>query len=680
MAPIIAAAPSRRRYTYRGYRRHPRSILFCIVMITLILKLGFFIHSHLSVISPPEDLTPTTPVERLNIPKLAHDGAPLSSWKTAWIVHQELDSEVTDELKQACTLDLVYTWVNGSDPDLEAMRQRYKNLSPAFATMAMVMSSGKGTRRMLKGQDPTLNRFRDMDELRYSLRSVAQYADAGLFKRIYILTTDVEEQQEDQERSITGERILHQQTPRWLDLEKAQGVIKLVRHREMYEDLAALPSFNSLSIESQMHRIPGLADIFVYLNDDVFFGNPINSASLWTPLYGFVFHLDTLTTVDPAPAGPVEDISAVGEWPSLIYTNSILSKQFGARHRVYLAHIPHVLSVSLVNEIQALWPQEFSSTSQHRFRGEGQAREIQVSFLLAHYVMERLRETQLKSYWAYRLDRNQDGRLDWDERQQLLEMVETYHSAMDKRREAGPQAVVKNGTTGFLKGYDDRLFRAGISINVTTYALSGQDEYPFMLASGNLKKPSRVQNKRPYHVKRGERQCVFEVEFCLGAAFWNQTVSSVDASMGAGSIFERMAFTEFHCGDCLLHILRHAGEAAGSSAMLPLDRTSKAFGEVAADLYKYNYVVGQTDFAFLQLKNARQAEGALNGLMRRKEVVSFFCINDDVPDNALMVKKVKNVFSAFLKRRFPVSSPWEKKPGLDEAAARKDGVQYNNAE
>jgi len=229
-------------------------------MIALIVKLGFFIHSHLSIISPPEDLTPAQPVERLDIPMHSHHGEPLSSWKTAWIVHQELDSEVTHELKQACTLDLVYTWVNGSDSDLEAMRQQYKNLSPAFATMAMVMSSGKGARRMRKGQDPTLNRFRDMDELRYSLRSVAQYADAGLFKRIHILTTDVEKKQEDQERS-TGERMLYQQTPQWLDLEKAQGAIKLVRHREMYEDLAALPSFNSLSIESQMHRIPGLADI-----------------------------------------------------------------------------------------------------------------------------------------------------------------------------------------------------------------------------------------------------------------------------------------------------------------------------------------------------------------------------------------------------------------------------------
>ncbi|KAF9275252.1 Xanthine phosphoribosyltransferase 1 [Mortierella alpina] len=661
MSAIITAAPSRRRYTYRGYRRHPKSILFCIVMLTIILKVGFFLHAHLSIISPPEDLTPARPVERLEIPVLSSLGETLSSWKAAWIVHQELDSEAMDKMKQELIVDLVYTWVNGSDPQLEAMRQKYKRLSPVFA--ALEKSSAKGSKRFREGQDPTLNRFRDMDELRYSLRSVAQYAAAGLLRTIHILTTDVEVQQEDQERPI-GERILRQQAPQWMDLDKAKGMIKLIRHREIYEDTSALPSFNSLSIESQMHRIPALANIFVYLNDDFFFGNPINSASLWTPLYGFVFHLDTFTTVDPGPAKPVEDLSTVGEWHSLIYTNSILSKQFGARHRVYLAHIPHVLSVSLMNEIQALWPLEFSKTSQHRFRGEGQAREIQVSFFLAHYVMERLRETQLKSYWTYRLDRNQDGRLDWHDRLQLLEMIGRYNSAMAERQELDPQAF-KNVSTGFLKGYEDRLYSAGISTNVTTYALSGQDEYPFMLASGNLKKPSRVQNKRPYFVKRGDRQCAFEVEFCLGAEFRNQTIPFVDASTGAGSIFERMAFTEFHCGDCLLHILRHAGEAAGSSAIMPLDRTSKAFREVTADLYKYNYVVGQTDFAFLQLKNYMQAKGALSGLMRRKEKVSFFCINDDVPDNALMVRRVKTVFAEFLKKRFPVSSPWEKS-GLDE--------------
>lgn len=380
-----------------------------------------------------------------------------------------------------------------------------------------------------------------------------------------------------------------------------------------------------------------------------------------------MFHVDTFTTVDPSPAGPVKDVSTVDEWYSLRYTNSLLSKQFGARHRVYLAHIPHVLSVSLMNEIHALWPLEFSKTSQHRFRGEGQARDIQMSFLLAHYVMERLRETQLKSYWTYRLDTNQDGRLNWNERQRLSDMIELYHSAMAERREVNAQSV-KNVTTGFLEGYDDRLLGAGISINATTYALSGQDEYPFMLASGNLKKTSRLQNKRPYAVKHGERQCTFEVEFCLGAEFKNQTTPYVDASTGAGSIFERMAFTEFHCGDCLLHILRHAGEAAGSSAIMPLDRTSKVFRKVVSDLYKYNYVVGKTDYAFLQLKNAMQAKGALNGLMRRRERASFFCINDDVPDNALMVKKVRSVFSEFLRRRFPLPSPWEK-PGLDEGTA-----------
>ncbi|KAF9956051.1 Xanthine phosphoribosyltransferase 1 [Mortierella alpina] len=664
MSAIIAAAPSRRRYAYRGYRRHPKSILFCVVMITITLKLGFFLHAHLYIISPPEDLTPARPVERLELPVRSNHRETLANWKAAWIVDQELDFEAVDELKQELAIDLVYTWVNGSDPNLEAMRQRYKRLSPAFATPGA--SSGKGSRQPRKGQDPTLNRFRDMDELRYSVRSVAQYAAAGLFKTIHILTTDVEDPQEDQERP-TSERTLRQQVPQWLDLDKAKGMIKLTRHREIYQNLTALPSFNSLSIESQMHRTPGLGDVFVYLNDDVFFGNPIDSASLWTPLYGFVFHVDTFSTVEPTPAGPVKDISSVDEWYSLMYTNSILSKQFGARRRVYLAHIPHVLSVSLMNEIQALWPQEFSKTSQHRFRGEGQARDIQVSFFLAHYVMERLRETQLKSYWTYRLDRNQDGRLDWDERLQLLDMIRRYDAATAEKQKAGGR-FVRNNTTGFLKGYDHRLYSAGISrANVTTYRLSGQDEYPFMLASGNLKKTSRIQDKRPYMVKQGDRRCTFEVEFCLGAEFRNQTISLVDASTGAGSIFERMAFTEFHCGDCLLHILRHAGEAAGSSAIMPLDRTSKAYREVVADVYRYNYVVGQTEFSFLQLRNKMQAKGALDGLMRRKESVSFFCINDDVPDNALIVKRVRSVFSEFLRRRFPVSSPWEKS-GLDEGS------------
>ncbi|KAG0215336.1 Xanthine phosphoribosyltransferase 1 [Mortierella sp. GBA30] len=654
----ITTTPSR-RHTYRGYRRHPKSIIFCFVVIAVTLKLTIFLIANISLLisPPPKDLSPAKPVERRETPVLYSNEEALPSWTTAWIHDRGLDSEMMKGLKQGVVLDLVYTWVNGSDTGLQMMKDYYKQRSPMFqAFEELPQVAGRPGQSSGNAKAQTEKRFRDMDELRHSIRSVAEYATPGLFNKIHILTTDVE--QEDQG---TGEKRWQQQVPEWLDHERAKGKIELVRHREIYDDPGVLPSFNSLSIESQMHHIPGLAKIFVYLNDDIFFGNPINIADLWTPLYGFVFHMDTLTAVDPVPPSGVDNPSTVGEWQSLHYTNWILSKQFGARHRVYLAHIPHILSVPIMNEIQALWPDEFVKTSSHRFRGEGQAREIQVSFLLAHYVMERLRETQLKSYWKYRLDRNQDSTLDWEERQQLIQIVEDYNAANGVDQRANPSSGNKDGR-GFLEGYEDHLRDAGILTNVTKYARSGMDEYPFMLAHGDLSKSSSLQAKKPYFLAQHERTCTFDIEFCLGTVFRNQSIRSLDTSTGPGSIFERLAFTEFHCGDCLLHILHHASAVAGTSAIMPLDRTSKAFRDVTADLFKYNYVVGQSDFVFLQLKNGMQAEAALNKLMRWKDVQTFFCINDDVQDNAQIIKRVRNVFSKFLSQRFPKSSPWEK-PG-----------------
>lgn len=46
-------------------------------------------------------------------------------------------------------------------------------------------------------------------------------------------------------------------------------------HQEIFVNLSHLPSFSSPAIESHIHRIPGLSDKFIYLNDDVMFGKEV---------------------------------------------------------------------------------------------------------------------------------------------------------------------------------------------------------------------------------------------------------------------------------------------------------------------------------------------------------------------------------------------------------------------
>lgn len=133
---------------------------------------------------------------------------------------------------------MVYTWVNGADPVWQQKRK-------AVTGEAMGDSDTD-----CKG------RYTDNDELRYSLRSVEQ--NAPWIRKIFIVTDG--------------------QTPRWLDTENPK--VEIVDHTKIM-DPDILPTFNSVTIEHNIFKIPGLAEHFLYANDDLFICKPI------TPDYFF---------------------------------------------------------------------------------------------------------------------------------------------------------------------------------------------------------------------------------------------------------------------------------------------------------------------------------------------------------------------------------------------------------
>lgn len=52
-------------------------------------------------------------------------------------------------------------------------------------------------------------------------------------------------------------------------------MITIVTHEQIYSNKSHLPTFSSPSIETHLHRIKGLSDKFLYLNDDVMFGREV---------------------------------------------------------------------------------------------------------------------------------------------------------------------------------------------------------------------------------------------------------------------------------------------------------------------------------------------------------------------------------------------------------------------
>ncbi|KAF9136202.1 hypothetical protein BGX30_011315 [Mortierella sp. GBA39] len=59
-------------------------------------------------------------------------------------------------------------------------------------------------------------------------------------------------------------------------------------------------------------------------------------------------------------------------------------------------HIVHIASRSILEEMEALWP--FLQSERTRFRSDYEGHALQQMFLMTHYTVERLRETQLRSF------------------------------------------------------------------------------------------------------------------------------------------------------------------------------------------------------------------------------------------------------------------------------------------
>jgi len=185
-------------------------------------------------------------------------------------------------------IDVVYTWVNGSDPIWLQKKEHYSNLHRDLNSIAIsnettasndttynhtiinnvtsnsydnnqynhsIDDSNITTSSSSSPIDPddtmSVNRYRDSSELRYSLRSLVQ--NAPWIRHIYIVTDN--------------------QIPNWLNLDTSR--LSIISHSDIFANISHLPVFSSPAIEANIHRIPGLSRRFIYFNDDVFLGQPV---------------------------------------------------------------------------------------------------------------------------------------------------------------------------------------------------------------------------------------------------------------------------------------------------------------------------------------------------------------------------------------------------------------------
>ena len=122
-------------------------------------------------------------------------------------------------------IDFVVLWVDGSDPEWFAEKMKYQ---PSVSD-----------------ESNAVNRFRDWGLMPYWFRAVEQFAP--WVRKIHFVTWG--------------------HVPSWLNLDNPK--LHHVKHTD-YIPGEYLPTFNANTIEMNIHRIPDLAEHFVFFNDDMF--------------------------------------------------------------------------------------------------------------------------------------------------------------------------------------------------------------------------------------------------------------------------------------------------------------------------------------------------------------------------------------------------------------------------
>lgn len=288
-------------------------------------------------------------------------------------------------------------------------------------------------------------------------------------------------------------------------------------------------------------------------------------ADFWTPQYGFLFQPVYHLRASPYPINHNgSDPHARGYDDNIRSVNFQLSRRFGFRYRPYIAHIGHVPSRSILLEAEALWPEVFFQSEKTRFRFSHDGHGLLPMFLMAHYTIERLRETQLRSFWRYRVDYNGNGVLEWEERWALVAQIMDWTNNGDcanfRRMGHVKHFLTNNEDVLDRTGYRDKNQAAAV-----TYGFSGMDGPPFLMPMADTSSTTDVANEtqqnqplyKEHAISPSDRYCHFNLEFCLGRKFL--TRHGTLSQQNAEKVFKRLAFKEYHCGDCLLALQSDRG-------------------------------------------------------------------------------------------------------------------------
>lgn len=242
-------------------------------------------------------------------------------------------------------IDFVIAWVDGSDPEWQKTKAQYR------------------------GEDEKFNvnnvRYRDWGLLQYWFRAVETYAP--WVRKIHFVTCG--------------------HVPQWLKLDHPK--LHIVKHSD-YMDAEFLPTFSANPIELNLHRIDGLADQFVFFNDDMYLNAPVKKEDFF--VNGLPRGCAVLNPPTPSrhgiPTIILNDLGILSEhfdfkrqfaknvtkWIHPIYGTKLLRTLLLLPWRRYLGFYDmHLPSPFLKSTYEEVWEREedtLREISTHRFRSD----------------------------------------------------------------------------------------------------------------------------------------------------------------------------------------------------------------------------------------------------------------------------------------------------------------------
>lgn len=280
-----------------------------------------------SIIAPSENalMRHTLPASEAVAGEIEYLG---SRWSTIDGMFGVLASDITFDI------DIVFSWVDGAS--IEWQRARAKRME------SYVVGEG----------DSAEARYRQIDELKYALRSVHLFAP--WIRHIFIVTDSP--------------------VPGWLT---EHPTVSIVRSEDFFPDLSVLPTHNSHAVESQLHHIEGLSEHFLYSNDDMFFGRAVAPDMFFSP-GGLTKFIEANTRIGLGQS----DVSRSGFENAARVNRGLLQERFGKVTTRHLEHAPTPLRKSVLFDLEREFPEEFARTSASAFRS---ATDISVTNSLYHY-------------------------------------------------------------------------------------------------------------------------------------------------------------------------------------------------------------------------------------------------------------------------------------------------------